>query len=162
MKVFSGSSLNTLRAWGLTYLRVVLLFKIVFYKRPSVVGSRLEDSLVSPVRLRGLFFLFQSGKLHRVAASALISRTDSSREHCAKTNSARHYEDGARETGIGAEFESPIHKILAEGFDGAMNGLNRSPFKWHWSRTWPHEHTGTAARFESIILKIDLAWFDPL
>lgn len=66
VKVFSGSLLNTLRALDLTYLRVVLLFRAIFYKGPSVVNSCLEDSLVSPGRLRDPLFLL---KLGREAAS---------------------------------------------------------------------------------------------
>jgi hypothetical protein len=60
VKVFSRLLLNKLRASGLTYLRAVL-FRAVFYKGP-VVDSCLEDSLISPVRLRDPLFLLKSGR----------------------------------------------------------------------------------------------------
>jgi hypothetical protein len=62
VKVFSGPLLDTLQASGLTYLRAVLLFRAVFYEGPSVVDSCLDDSLVSPVRLRDPLFLLKSSR----------------------------------------------------------------------------------------------------
>jgi hypothetical protein len=136
VKVFSSSLLNTLRASGLTYLRAVFLFRAVFYKGP-VVDSCLEDSLVSPVRLRDPLFRLKSG---REAASGGCgqhwSLELSVREITVQRRSVpRTRKTAPEKPGIGAEFEP-------------------RPIKRHGSRTWPRgpldlSWSGSIAQWET-------------